>query len=151
MSPLPPLRESPAPPAPPPSGGAVGLGLGWTRIADAVARRLPVAEVERIWVFQPVRRDDREWGTAVIARRAAPGRLTVYTGSYILFVRGREKGQGRVEVEEVGEGPEDVLADVLRGVQERAGEAEPPGEVPVRAWYDPAETIESNDASAAAG
>jgi len=118
----------------------VGLGMGWTRIADALAQRLPVAEVERIWVFQPVRREDREWGTAVVARRTAPGRLKIYTGSYILFVRGREKGQGRVEVDEVGESPDDVLDDVLRGVQERAGEAEPPGEVPVTAWYDDAPT-----------
>ncbi|MEX1050608.1 MAG: hypothetical protein WEC54_03575, partial [Gemmatimonadales bacterium] len=50
----------------------VGLGMGWTRIADALAQRLPVAEVERIWVFQPVRREDREWGTAVVARRTPP-------------------------------------------------------------------------------
>lgn len=130
---------------------AVGLGMGWVRVADAVAQRVPVTEVERIWVFQPVRREDREWGTAVIARRATPGRFKVYTGSYILFVRGREKGQGRVEVEEVGEGPDEVLADVLAGVQERAGEAEPPGEVPVAAWYEPPETSESDDTSAAPG
>lgn len=134
-----------------PSGAVVGLGLGWTRIADAVAQRIPVAEVERIWVFQPVRREDREWGTAVIARRAGAGRLKVYTGSYILFVRGRERGQGRVEVEEVGEGPDDVLDDVLRGVQERAGEAEPPGEVPVTVWYEPVEETANDDAPAAAG
>lgn len=127
-----------------------GMGLGWTRIADAVARQVPVAEVERIWVFQPVRREDREWGTAVIARRTEPGRLTLYTGSYILFIRGREKGQGRVEVEEVGAGPDDVLADVLRGVQERAGEAEPPSEVPLTAWYEPNEEG-VDDASAPAG
>lgn len=130
---------------------APGLGLGWTRIADAVAQRIPVTEVERIWVFQPVRKEDREWGTAVVARRAAAGRLKVYTGSYILFVRGREKGQGRVEVDEVGEGPDEVLEDVLKGVQERAGEAEPPAEVPVAAWYEPAGEGDLDDASAAAG
>lgn len=132
-------------------GVAAGLGLGWTRIADAVAQRLPVTEVERIWVFQPVRKEDREWGTAVVARRASPGRLKVYTGSYILFIRGREKGQGRVEVEEVGEGPDEVLADVLKGVQDRAGEAEPPAEVPVAAWYEPADESVTDDAPAPAG
>ena len=115
--------------------GATGLSLGWRRVADEVVRLMPVEEIEQTWLFPPVRGEDREWGTAVIARRVRSDRLRVYTGSYHLVVRGRERGQGRVEVTEVGETPDDVLADVLRGVQERAGEAEPPLAITPASWF----------------
>lgn len=114
---------------------AEGLGLGWSRLAVAVAERMPVDEIEHIWVFPPVRREDREWGTAVIARGADQGRLRVYTGSYLLVIRGRDRGQGQVAVAEVGESPETVLADVVHGVPERAGEDEPPIEIAPALWF----------------
>jgi hypothetical protein len=110
-------------------------GYGWRRVATALAASVPVGEIERIWLFPPVRQEAREWGTAVVARRVGPGRLRVYTGSYGLVIRGRERGQGQVTVEEVGETPDGVLPDVIRGVQERAGEAEYPDEVPPAAWF----------------
>jgi hypothetical protein len=113
-----------------------GLPLGWRRVADEVARAMPAAEIERVWLFPPVRAEDREWGTAVIARRVSAGRLRVYTGSYHLVVRGRERGQGHVGVEDVGETPDDVLADVIGGVQQRAGEAEPPLEIAPESWFE---------------
>jgi hypothetical protein len=40
-----------------------------------------------------------------------------------------------VTVEEVGTSPPEVLDEVLRGVQERAGEPEPPVAVPRESWY----------------
>jgi hypothetical protein len=104
-------------------------------VAAALAASVPVGEIERIWLFPPVRQEAREWGTAVVARRVGPGRLRVYTGSYGLVTRGRERGQGQVTVAEVGETPDAVLPDVIRGVQERAGEAEYPDEVPPAAWF----------------
>jgi len=110
-------------------------GPGWRRVAHAVAERMPVREVERIWLFPPVRHEEREWGTAVVARRVSPGRLRVYTGSYGLVVRGRERGQGQVMVEDVGETPDEVLPDVIRGVQDRAGEDDFPDEIAPRDWY----------------
>jgi len=110
-------------------------GPGWRRVAHAVAERMAVREIERIWLFPPVRREDREWGTAVVARRVSPGRLRVYTGSYGLLVRGRERGQGPVVVEDVGETPDEILPDVIRGVQERAGEDDFPDEIAPRDWY----------------
>lgn len=110
-------------------------GYGWRRVATALAERVPAGEIERIWLFPPVRQEAREWGTAVIARRVGPDRLRVYTGSYGLIVRGRERGQGQVTVEDVGETPDAVLPDVLRGVQERAGEAEYPDEIAPAAWF----------------
>ncbi|HEX9727793.1 MAG TPA: hypothetical protein VGA37_04760 [Gemmatimonadales bacterium] len=124
---------------------AAGLGLGWTRVAAAMAGTVPPDAIERIWLFPPVRREEREWGTAVVARRIADGRLRVYTGRYMLVVRGRERGQGRVAIEEVGESPDDIVEDVIRGVQLRAGEAVPPAEVAPELWY------ELRDESASAG
>lgn len=114
-----------------------GLGLGWVRVADAVADAMPTQRIERIWLFPPVRRDEQEWGTAVVARRVAEGRVRVYTASYMLTVRGRERGRTQVTLEEVGESPDDVVPDVIRGVQERAGEAEPPIEIAPDLWYLP--------------
>ncbi len=115
------------------------MGLGWTRTAKAVAERLSPEAVDGIWLFPPVRREEREWGVAVVSSRAAGDRRCIYTASYMLVVRGRERGQGKVSVEEVGEGPENVVMDVIKGVQERAGESEPPVEVSPDIWF-PAES-----------
>ncbi len=128
-------RAVPGVPEPPRAGATPGLGLGWTRLAAAVAEQIPPAEIARIWLFLPVRRNEREWGTAVIARRTGDARYRVYTGRYMLVARGRERGQGRLLVEDVGESPEEVVADVIRGVQDRAGEAEPPVEIEPALWY----------------
>jgi hypothetical protein len=100
-----------------------------------VAEAFPPTEVERIWLFPPVRQEDREWGTAVIGRRGERDRLRVYTARYMVMVRGRERGQGRVAVEEIGESPAPVVDDVVRGVQERAGEADPPVEIATTMWF----------------
>lgn len=119
-------------------------GVGWARLAAAVASEIPTSEIERIWLFPPVRHEDREWGTAVIARRVAPGRFRVYTGRYVVVLRGRERGQGRTLVESVGEGPDEVVRDVVRGVQDRAGETDPPAEMLPSEWY-----LEDDDTAAA--
>lgn len=116
--------------------GAPGLGLGWRCVADAVAQAVPVSEVERIWLFPPVRREDREWGTAVVARRVRDDRVRIYTASYRLVVRGRERGQAQVSVDDVGETPDEVLAEVIRGVQARAREEDPPVEIATALWWE---------------
>jgi hypothetical protein len=109
--------------------------LGWTRVATAVAGAMPPGEIARIWLFAPVRREDREWGTAVVARRSEGERVRVYTASYQLAIRGRERGQGKVTLLEVAESPAAVVDEVIRGVQERAGETEPPVEVAPGVWF----------------
>lgn len=119
----------------PDSGRVPGLGLGWARVATAVAEAMPPAEIARIWLFAPVRREDREWGTAVIARQGEQERVRVYTASYQLTIRGRERGQGKVTLLEVAESPAAVVDQVIRGVQERAGEADPPVEVAPGVWF----------------
>lgn len=129
-----------------PDAASPGLGLGWTRVARAVSEVVPREEVVRIWLFAPVRREEREWGTAVVARRAEGDRLRVYTASYVLAVRGRERGTGRVSVVEVGESPSAVVDQVIRGVQERAGEPSPPVEIDAGVWFG-----EEHDEPAAQG
>ena len=123
---------------PPGTSKSPGLGLGWARTAEVVAEELSTDDVDGIWLFPPVRREEREWGVAVISRRAEGDRRRIYTASYMLIVRGRERGQGRFALEEVGEGPESVVPEVIQGVQQRAGEAEPPVEISPDVWFPPA-------------
>lgn len=112
-----------------------GLGLGWTRVAQAVAARVAPERIERVWLFAPVRQEEREWGTAVVVCRTDGVRRHVVTASYLLVVRGRDRGQGKITVEDVGESPVEVLHEVIRGVQERAGEPDPPVEIAPELWY----------------
>lgn len=96
---------------------------------------MPPEEIGRIWVFPPLKREDREWGTAVVSRELDHDRVAVYTARSVIVVRGKERGQGRVEVEEVGESPTAVVHEVIRGVQERTGEPDPPVEVDPALWF----------------
>lgn len=105
------------------------------RVARAVAEAMPPPEIARIWLFPPVRREGREWGTAVVARQVEGGRVRVYTAGYVLVTRGRERGQAKVLLDEVGESPAEVVDQVIRGVQQRAGETEPPAEIERAIWY----------------
>ncbi len=123
-------REAPVGVARPPQAG-----VGWLKVAAALAEVVPREEIESIWLFAPLRHEDREWGTAVISRQADSGRRRIYTATYVIVVGGPERGQHRVTIEEVGEGPEDVLHEVIAGVRDRAGETEPALEIPPDTWY----------------
>ena len=100
-------------------------------MAAAVAAAMPPAEIEAIYLFRPIKREGREWGTAVVTRKSPPpdGRLRVYTAKYMLIVRGKERGQAKVEVVEVGRSPAEVLAQVMQATADRTGETEPPAEI----------------------
>ncbi len=127
-----------------------GLGLGWTRVATSIAEFAVPSSIERIWLFAPVRRDEREWGTAVLACRTESNRLQVFTASYLIVIRGRMRGQGKVTVDDVGESPVEVLHEVIAGVMERAGETEPPVEIAPELWFgsdDPGSFDDSLDPS----
>ena len=112
-----------------------GTSLGWTKIAQAVAGSVPTESIDRIWLFAPVRREEREWGTAVLSCRTDEQRCRIFTASYLMVVRGRERGRGKVTIEEVGESPPGVVHEVIAGVQERAGEATPPAEIAPTQWF----------------
>ena len=114
---------------------APGVGAGWLKLAAELAKTVPPDELQGVWVFPAVRREEREWGTAVAARRTGDDRVRVYTARYVQVIRGREKGQGRVMIDEVAECPRDVIFDVLKGVQVRMAESEPPVEIPPGTWY----------------
>jgi len=107
-------------------------------LAEAVAAEVPSAEIETIYAFRPIRREGREWGTAVVTRRAPEGgeRLRVYTARYMLVVRGKERGQSKVEVRETALSPADVLAQVIQATADRSGDAEPPVALGPAAWYE---------------
>lgn len=127
--------------APPPTPPAAGQGQGWAKLAAAVEAQVPPAEIETIYVFRPIKRDGKEWGTAVVTRKAADGedrggRLRVYTAKYMLIVRGKERGQGKFAVEEVALSPAEVLARVMQATVDRGGDSEPPVELSPAVWYE---------------
>jgi len=120
-----------APPAP-------GQGPGWAKLAAAVEAQVPPAEIETIYAFRPIKRQGREWGTAVVTRKSASpeGRLRVYTAKYMLVVRGKDRGQAKVEVVEVALSPAEVLARVMQATVDRGGDTELPVELGPAVWYE---------------
>jgi hypothetical protein len=105
-------------------------------VAAAVEAQMPPAEIETIYLFRPIKREGREWGTAVVTRKSVDGRLRVYTAKYMLIVRGKDRGQAKVELTEVGLSPAEVLAQVMQATADRTGESEPPVELGRGAWYE---------------
>ncbi len=114
-------------------------------VAKKLEEIMAPGDIARIWIFAPLRGDGREWGTAVVATGVE--RFTVHTAKYMLNTRGRQRGRGKVELEEVGDGPVDVVMDVVVGVQSRTGDGEPPVEIDPELWFAP----EENDESATEG
>jgi hypothetical protein len=116
---------------------APGRGPGWAKLAAAVEAQVPPPEIETIYLFRPIKREGREWGTAVVTRRT-PGeaRLRVYTAKYMLIVRGKDRGQSKIDVVEVALTPGEVLAQVMQATVDRGGETEPPVELGPAVWYE---------------
>jgi len=54
----------------------------------------------------------------------------------MLIVRGKDRGQAKVEVKEVGLSPAEVLAQVMQATVDRGGDTEPPVELGPGVWYD---------------
>jgi len=105
-------------------------------VAAAVETQIPPGEIETIYVFQPLKRAGKEWGTAVVTRKSGDGRLRVYTARYMLVVRGKERGQSKIEVEEVALSTAEVLAKVMQATVDRGGDTEPPVELGPAVWYE---------------
>jgi hypothetical protein len=114
--------------------GSPGIGLGWSRLAEEVARLLPREEIDGVWAFPNIRREGREWGTAVVARIEG-GRRRIYTARYQLVLKGKERGQFQAAVEEVGTGPVETLAELLREVHKRTDDEHPPVPVALADWF----------------
>jgi hypothetical protein len=124
-----------------------GLGLAWEQVAASLAERVPAGEIDRIWLFTPVRQEGREWGTAVILRRLDGERHRVYTATYVIATRGRERGRAKIRIDEVGDSPSVVVEDVISGVRERSGDAEAPTEIAPEAWFPPVEPEVADEAA----
>ncbi len=116
-----------------PSAGAPAP-TGWERLAQAVAEVLLPSEVDRVWIFAPLRRDEREWGTAVLSRLDGD-RRRIYTARYVLTVKGKQRGKFESNIQEVGTGPIDAVARVLQEAQRRIDDEQRPSSVAPEAWF----------------
>lgn len=110
-----------------------GQGPGWSRLAEAVAEALPVAELDGLWVFRPLRSGQVEWGTAILSR-VDGDRRRIYTARYAHTIKGKERGRFHWDLQEVGSGPLDALESLLAQVPVRLESEEPPEAVPLADW-----------------
>jgi hypothetical protein len=118
---------------------------GWARLAGAVAEVVPPGEVDGVWIFSPLRREGREWGTAVVSR-VDGDRRRIYTARYMLAIKGKERGKFEASVEEVGSGPLTALAQLLQDTRKRIDDEQPPTPVPPETWFPEVKAAEAGDA-----
>ena len=118
---------------------------GWVRLAGAVAQVLPPGEVDGVWIFSPLRREGREWGTAVLSR-VDGDRRRIYTARYMLAVKGKERGKFEATVQEVGSGPLTALAQLLQDTRKRIDDEQPPTPVAPETWFPEVKSAEVGDA-----
>lgn len=120
-------------------------GSGWGRLAEYVAAAIPVPEIDAIWQFRTLKREGREWGTALLSRvdGERQERRRIYTARFMHVLKGKERGKFEAYLEEVGQGPLDTLDDLLAGVRKRI-EDEDPRPVPVQLWYPLADDAPRN-------
>jgi hypothetical protein len=111
-----------------------GVGPGWLRLAQAVAEQLPPAEVDGVWVFSPLRREGKEWGTAVLAR-VDGDRRRIYTARYVLAIRGKERGKFESSIQEVGSGPVAAVSQLVQEAHKRIDDEHPPLPVSPESWF----------------
>jgi hypothetical protein len=109
-------------------------GLGWPRLAAAVAEQIPPEEVDGVWLFPVLRHEGREWGTAVLSRVDGE-RRRIYTARYMLAIKGKERGAFEASVQEVGSGPVEALAQLLQDARRRIDDDQPPVPTPPEEWF----------------
>jgi len=107
---------------------------GWERLAQAVAQVLPAEKIDGVWTFAPIRRDAREWGTAVLSRIDGK-RRRIYTARYVLVIKGKERGKFESAVQEVGTGPVEALSRLVQEAQSRIDDEHPPVPVAPETWF----------------
>jgi hypothetical protein len=115
-------------------------GSGWSRLAARVVAELPAAEIDGVWVFPSLRREGREWGTALVSRidGELPERRRIYTARFVHTLKGKERGKFEAVIEEVGSGPLATLEQLLAGIHRRLDEAaEGPKFVAPADWLPP--------------
>lgn len=125
-----------------------GEGPHWDRLAQWVAERLPVEAIDGIWVFRVLRRDQREFGTAVLSTIDGDRRI-IHTARYVATIKGKQRGGFEAHLEEVGSGPLDALHELLALVPVRADDEDPPTPVDVSLWFPPVEAVTAVEQDAA--
>ena len=101
------------------------------RFLKAIVERVPVERIVEIHLFPAIRQGQLETGVAVVAAEPPPGlelalespRLEVHTAWYRLTRKGPERGKWEIEVKTQADAPLEAVETVVRGVQDRAGEA----------------------------
>jgi hypothetical protein len=104
------------------------------KLLDAVAAQMPPDEVESVWAFPGVKRDNKEYGVAVITRQSSAGRHLIYRARYVQQLAGQERGKTTLDIEETAEAPVDMLPQVIEGVRRRADEAGDAELIDLAAW-----------------
>ncbi len=125
-----------------------GEGPHWERLALWLTERLSVEAIDGIWVFRVLRRDLREFGTAVLSTIDGERRI-IHTARYVAIIKGKQRGGFEAHLEEVGSGPLDALYELLALVPVRADDEDPPTPVDTTRWFPPTEavaTVEVNEA-----
>lgn len=115
---------------------APGEGPHWERLAAWLRDQVPAEEIDGVWVFRALRRDHREFGTAVISR-VEGDRRRIYTARYAAIIKGKQRGGFESWIEEVGSGPIEALHELLELVPVRADDEDPPTPVDVHRWFPP--------------
>ena len=117
-----------------PEAAPTSVASGWERLAQAVAEVVPPGEVDGVWIFTPLRRENQEWGTAVLSR-VDGDRRRIYTARYVLAVKGKERGKFESSVQEVGSGTAEALQRLVQEAQRRIDDEHPPTPVPPESWF----------------
>lgn len=113
-----------------------GEGPQWERLSAWVRERMPPDEIDGVWVFRVLRRDQREFGTAVISRIDGD-RRRIYTARYTALIKGKQRGGFEAGLDEVGSGPLEALHELLALVPVRADDEDPPTLVDTWRWFPP--------------
>ena len=113
-----------------------GEGERWDRLAEWLRSQVPIDEVDGIWVFRVVRREQREFGTAVLSL-VTGDRRRILTARYTAIIKGRERGGFSTQLDEVGSGPLEALHELLAMVPVRSDDEDPPAAVSPEQWFPP--------------
>jgi hypothetical protein len=101
------------------------------RFLRAIVERIPAERIVELHLFPAIRQGLLETGVAVVAAEPAPAleldlrapRLEVHTAWYRLTRKGVERGKWEMQMQADADAPLVTVEAVVRGVQERAGEA----------------------------
>lgn len=129
--------------------GSTGPQARWEKLADEVARQVPVAEIDGVWIFELLKNGPQEAGTAIISR-VHGDRRRIYTARYVAMVKGKTRGLWQSTIEEVGSGPIEALDRLLADVEKRVDEGAPTP-VAVVEWFPERGTVATVRAVEAVG